>query len=351
MLRRIVLGDAADASTLMHETAHYWMDRNFKRVHSGLAAPELERQWLGVERWLGIDPEATRITVAQSEKFARAYENFLYDGEITNERLRPAFERYRAFMQEIYEDLDAQYFDVPELGAEIISFFNANNDAITAEALNTAPERTEEVQAEADAGRAISAAINKSETAPAGGYGYDDTFNTGETAKSQLVRSMQKRASDAGMDGAAISEIEYRRRERGEKVVKASDALVENNPQLAWDIVAGKAPEQGGIMCQDIFMSLEAKYEADNDLDGLVALSKYAKAIGAEAGNRLQTLSRRPEYSAVGIIASLNEKVLSGAEKKAVEKEIPGLKSEIDKAALGWDESVDEAFFREMECK
>ena len=75
--RSITLGGKADATTLPHELAHYWIDKNFKWARSGKASQEWKRQWQAVEKWLGIDPEDKVLSKQASEKFARAYEKFL----------------------------------------------------------------------------------------------------------------------------------------------------------------------------------------------------------------------------------------------------------------------------------
>lgn len=75
--RSITLGAKADATTLPHELAHYWVDKNFKWARSGNASRAWLNTWLQVEKWLGIDPEDKVLDSAASEKFARGFEKFL----------------------------------------------------------------------------------------------------------------------------------------------------------------------------------------------------------------------------------------------------------------------------------
>lgn len=75
--RSITLGAKANITTIPHELAHYWIDKNFKWARSGKASQAWLRQWLAVEKWLGIDPEDKYLPSAANEKFARAYERFL----------------------------------------------------------------------------------------------------------------------------------------------------------------------------------------------------------------------------------------------------------------------------------
>nr|DAH24284.1 MAG TPA: polyVal ADP-Ribosyltransferase [Caudoviricetes sp.] len=80
--RSITLGARADATTLPHELAHYWIDKNFKWARSGKASKAWLNSWRQVEKWLGIDPEDKVLDKAASEKFARGFERFLADEKL-----------------------------------------------------------------------------------------------------------------------------------------------------------------------------------------------------------------------------------------------------------------------------
>lgn len=80
--RSITLGARADATTLPHELAHYWIDKNFKWARSGKASQAWLNSWRQVEKWLGIDPEDKVLDNAASEKFARGFERFLADEKL-----------------------------------------------------------------------------------------------------------------------------------------------------------------------------------------------------------------------------------------------------------------------------
>lgn len=80
--RSITLGARANITTLPHELAHYWIDKNFKWARSGKASAAWLAQWRAVEKWLGITPEDKYLSSAASEKFARAYERFLGEEEL-----------------------------------------------------------------------------------------------------------------------------------------------------------------------------------------------------------------------------------------------------------------------------
>lgn len=104
--RSITLGGKADASTLPHEFAHYWIDKNFKWARSGKASQQWLEKWRAVEKFLGIDPDDKFLPKGSSEDFARAYERFVAEEEVPLV-LKGAMMDFRDFVNDHYdEDLD-----------------------------------------------------------------------------------------------------------------------------------------------------------------------------------------------------------------------------------------------------
>ena len=127
-LKRIILGEKSDLSTIQHEFAHYWMQNNFKWARSGLASQDWLRRWRDVEEWLGIEPQDRLLSKSASEKFAKAYERYILEGKVAPE-LQWAFEGFRKAYQDIYEDLENEYFDLSEeLAPEVVDWFNRNKE-------------------------------------------------------------------------------------------------------------------------------------------------------------------------------------------------------------------------------
>lgn len=127
-LKRIILGEKSDLSTIQHEFAHYWMQNNFKWARSGLASQDWLRRWRDVEEWLGIEPQDRLLSKSASEKFAKAYERYILEGKVAPE-LQWAFEGFQKAYQDIYDDLEKEYFDLEEeLAPEVIDWFNRNKE-------------------------------------------------------------------------------------------------------------------------------------------------------------------------------------------------------------------------------
>lgn len=128
VLKRIVLKNIADVSTLQHEFAHYWMQNNFKWARSGLASEDWLNRWRAVEDWLGIKATDRLLSKTASEKFARAYERYILEGRVAPE-LQWAFEGFQKAYQDIYDETEKEYFGSSEkLSPEVIDWFNRNKE-------------------------------------------------------------------------------------------------------------------------------------------------------------------------------------------------------------------------------
>lgn len=127
-LKRIILDEKSDLSTIQHEFAHYWIQNNFKWARSGLASQDWLRKWRDVEEWLGIEPQDRLLSKSASEKFAKAYERYILEGKVEPE-LQWAFEGFQKAYQDIYDDVEKEYFDLSEeLAPEVIDWFNRNKE-------------------------------------------------------------------------------------------------------------------------------------------------------------------------------------------------------------------------------
>lgn len=97
----------ADVSTALHELAHI-----FRRDLS----PEDQQVVLD---WAGADSFTTEV----EEKFARAFERYLYEGKAPNAKLKAIFEKLKAWMREIYTQLKGSAIDI-EISPEIRDIFD-----------------------------------------------------------------------------------------------------------------------------------------------------------------------------------------------------------------------------------
>lgn len=256
----------ADFSTYPHEFTHFWLDNMWEYVQSGKASESYKKQFEDLNKWLGVKPNQRYYTREQTEKFARGYEKFLYEGKFPNPTIGAVFNDYREFIKEVYEsaeEIDVRAGEEYEpLSQEARNFFNTMITGKTAEQL--APEKPQE--------KAEKPTEEKEEVKPRG-----------------LAKTTAEMAKEKGIE---VEKPTYEVRKQTEMAKKA-DEFIKENKQLAIDIVKGLAPEQEGIFRQDLFAALREIALNDGDSDLLNDLSRSMTVEEAtELGQRIQALAR-----------------------------------------------------------
>lgn len=356
VLDRLILGDNWDATSMLHELAHRQAQRIYHAVHSGQASPELEKRWLAIEDWLGVPENYWKshdfLGRQYQEQFARAYEKFIYDGKFETPELKTLFKDLNKQFREIYEDLEYKYFDLKkQLSPELLELFNRVESIEKSETIaESTPEKlvekgiiTEseatELSSETEASKAIESLLPTTKTET-----NDITkFNTGKTVQSETATKFEE-------EHGITTDKERGRRELFEKVKPAALEFVRNNEALAMDIVSGKATERDGLFRQDLYKALETYYTENDDIDGLLSLAPYTKVIGQEASARLGALRNIDGTNFLETLDAINDKI-EKKNSKQIEKETSRLESELETVAFDWDESIDEQFMKEQECK
>jgi hypothetical protein len=116
----ITLTSEADASTIIHETGHAWLEELLHDAEHPLAPDQLRADAATVRRWLGAK-EGAEITALQHEKFARGFERYMMEGVSPSRTLTPTFVKYKRWMTEIYQNVDC--LNVP-IGDDIRRVFD-----------------------------------------------------------------------------------------------------------------------------------------------------------------------------------------------------------------------------------
>ncbi len=94
----ISLFERADASTFMHETAHFF----FEELKAFAPTSEKSAQMLKtVNDWLGSD--GASYTVEQTEQFARGFEQYLREGKAPSSYLKRVFDAFMNWMRNLYK--------------------------------------------------------------------------------------------------------------------------------------------------------------------------------------------------------------------------------------------------------
>lgn len=103
--RDIALLEKADLSTFIHESGHAWLEELRQDAAAPDAPDQVREDWEKVAAWAGIAPGVSTITVEAHEKFARAVEAYLMEGNAPSVELQPAFQRFKAWLLRIYREV------------------------------------------------------------------------------------------------------------------------------------------------------------------------------------------------------------------------------------------------------
>lgn len=116
----ITLFKNANASTLVHEGAHAWLEELIFDATLDAAPAQLKSDLALTLKWFGVEkPED--IGTVQHEQFARAWEAYLMEGKAPSKVLEGVFSRFKKWFTKLYKDVDA--LNVP-INAEIRGIFD-----------------------------------------------------------------------------------------------------------------------------------------------------------------------------------------------------------------------------------
>lgn len=96
----------ADPSSLVHETAHVFLEEMKEAVMNGTATKEFEQDYLAVLKWTGNT--SGNLTVADHEKFAKGFEAYLQEGKAPSMEMEPVFASFRRWLTAVYKEAKKQ---------------------------------------------------------------------------------------------------------------------------------------------------------------------------------------------------------------------------------------------------
>ena len=359
MTKAIIFNKTSDLTTLFHESAHYWFDRNLRYYRTGLASPEWKKKWEDVMKELGATPNA-RGTIpvsairSASEKFARSMEAYLREGKYESAAIQWAHQDYANMVKRVYRNIWSTYWGLDELSPAVKQWFDMfglkTDDATTAFAEEDQIETSEQmvgaviaedatepdVDAEtktivADAGAQVveNPATQEIAVVPA------DPFETGKKARSKLPRSAE------AATGVSMDDIIYNRRSMSD-AFKAAQQLVNTDPVRAWEILKGGQEMVDGLYAGDIYRALVAKYKAENNPTMLKNVVQAFAGAARRAGRSVKAFDlESPRISFEKTINSLDKIFDTKKNDKRIEKVKNELKEFLhDPSALrvGWEE-------------
>ena len=111
----------ANMSTLLHETGHLFLEMMNREVQMDGAPQRVQDNMAATLEYLGVD-SFDQIETEHHEKFARSFEVYLRTGKAPTLRLRRAFDKFKAWLVQVYETLRGNY-DI-EMSADVQNVFN-----------------------------------------------------------------------------------------------------------------------------------------------------------------------------------------------------------------------------------
>ena len=94
----------ADPSTVIHESAHYFLQFYIDMIKTGQGTERVQEQMNTLLEWWGIN-SVDEIGVDQHEMFARTFEAYVREGDAPTPELRSVFERFAAWLVRLYRSV------------------------------------------------------------------------------------------------------------------------------------------------------------------------------------------------------------------------------------------------------
>jgi hypothetical protein len=153
-----------NASTLIHETGHLWLDELSKDAQIDGAPQQLKDDMATTLQWLGVD-SADKIGVEQHEQFARAVEAYFMEGKSPTPALAGVFSRFKTWLTKIYQNvknLNTQISDdIRGVFDRLLATDNEIDDAKANQGLQPAFKSKEEAGMTTAEWRSYTGAIDK----------------------------------------------------------------------------------------------------------------------------------------------------------------------------------------------
>jgi len=92
----------ANASSLLHELSHHWLEGIHDFVKTGKADEAYLADWKLTQEYLG-HKTGEALSTAQHEKFAQSFEKYIMEGKAPSVELMTTFEKLKSWMMKVYD--------------------------------------------------------------------------------------------------------------------------------------------------------------------------------------------------------------------------------------------------------
>lgn len=100
----ISLYEKANASTFMHEQAHYWLEVIGDIAESADGSERTKGMYAEILKYLGVE-NRSEIKTEHHEKFAESFEKYLMEGKAPTRALQSVFNSFKAWLEFVYKSL------------------------------------------------------------------------------------------------------------------------------------------------------------------------------------------------------------------------------------------------------
>ncbi|MDZ4253584.1 MAG: hypothetical protein U1A72_13535 [Sulfuritalea sp.] len=126
----------ANKSTIVHELSHSWLEEMKADAARSDAPAQIKADWEIIRREFAIGEDGN-ISTASHEQFARTGERYLGEGVAPSVGLRAVFERFKAWLLEIYDNLANLGVEInPEVRGMFDRLLATDQEIADAKALN-----------------------------------------------------------------------------------------------------------------------------------------------------------------------------------------------------------------------
>lgn len=296
----------ADASTYSHEFSHFWVDSIWEHIESGNATEEYIKRFEGVMKYIGAE-RGKKLTREQHEKFARAYEKFLFTAEVPKGVNPDVFDEYETFIRDVYDDITQidtrageeyepiteevyNFFNSmtrdplpkPRYLAEDVEFMKRQEEQLDKDVEEVQTERNKVIEARAnidEQDNVVSEELKKlgEKVGVVAGQGGTYTMQPVQTDNKTGFLTAYKKTTGQELEAGAMEQ---------EAELKRATEFVNNNPELAEQIVMGNVPHPAGYSKNAIYIAyneLQKKLgNTDKRADSLINQALELRAMGQE---------------------------------------------------------------------
>lgn len=309
---QLTLLNNADLSTFLHESGHFFLEVQADIAAQPDAPEQVKRDmqatldWFGVNdlaEWSALDFEEKR---SYHEQFARGFEAYLFEGKAPSIEMQGVFQRFRAWMLNVYRDLKALNVELTDEVRGVFDRMLATNEQI----------------ALAEQGRSMMPLFTSPEQIGMTPAEFADYQALGTDATNEAIEDLQARG---------LRDMQWIHNARGRVIKQLQKESAEKRSEVQMAV-------RSEVMAQPIYRAWEAltsKKQPSAQSEELSSWENHRDATETEA--RRKAKNSAWENSAEGKKKYEAEGDMAKAQQKVLKREIESIEQEVDKSLAEWE--------------